>query len=123
MNFQTAAKINLNLKIFPLNEGESLHNLESDMVPISLFDTISIEENEFDEILFNREELNGIESTLHTSLKLMREVNPKFSTKFKIYVEKNIPHGAGLGGGRGPAPWECRPGLRRPGRARWRSRR
>ena len=65
------------------------------MVPISLFDTISIEENEFDEILFNREELNGIESTLHTSLKLMREVNPKFSTKFKIYVEKNIPHGAG----------------------------
>jgi 4-diphosphocytidyl-2-C-methyl-D-erythritol kinase len=99
MNFQTAAKINLNLKIFPLNEGESLHNLESDMVPISLFDTISIEENEFDEILFNREELNGIESTLHTSLKLMREVNPKFSTKFKIYVEKNIPHGAGLGGG------------------------
>jgi len=99
MNFQTAAKINLNLKIFPINEGDSLHNLESDMVPISLFDTISIEENDFDEILFNREELNGIESTLHTSLKLMREVNPKFSTKFKIYVEKNIPHGAGLGGG------------------------
>jgi 4-diphosphocytidyl-2-C-methyl-D-erythritol kinase len=99
MNFQTAAKINLNLKIFPINEGDSLHNLESDMVPISLFDTISIEENDFDEILFNREELNGIESTLHTSLKLIREANPNFSTKFKIYVEKNIPHGAGLGGG------------------------
>ena len=43
MIFQTAAKINLNLKIYPLNKGERLHNLDSDMVPISLFDTISIE--------------------------------------------------------------------------------
>ena len=99
MIFQTAAKINLNLKIYPLNKGERLHNLESDMVPISLFDTISIEESDVDEILFNKGELNEIESTLHTSLRLMREANPEFVTKFKIYVEKNIPHGAGLGGG------------------------
>ena len=99
MIFQTAAKINLNLKIYPLNKGERLHNLDSDMVPISLFDTISIEESDVDEILFNKGELNGIESTLHTSLRLMREANPEFVTKFKIYVEKNIPHGAGLGGG------------------------
>ena len=68
MKINTFAKINLNLKISKEVE-EGLHNINSLMVPINLYDSIEINEidNDFDQIKFDKEgiaDLNTISKSL-----------------------------------------------------------
>ena len=98
MKINTFAKINLNLKISK-EVKEGLHNINSLMVPINLYDSIEINEidNDFDQIKFDKEGISDL-NTISKSLNLLRsQYNlPGF---FEINIAKNIPMEAGLGGG------------------------
>ena len=98
MRLLTSAKINLNLKVSEL-QNSGLHFLDSDMIPIDIYDEISINEAEEDKILFSIEPLNNEYTTVHKALALLRKINSSFKQQFVISIEKNIPLQSGLGGG------------------------
>tara|TARA_Y100000996_G_scaffold306379_1_gene243282 strand:- start:11156 stop:11956 length:801 start_codon:yes stop_codon:yes gene_type:complete len=89
------AKINIGLNIIEkLNTG--FHKIESCFIPISLYDIIEIHENKI-----NKLSLSGIKIDGDTSENIIFKTLNKFrsNSKFKIHLHKNIPIGAGLGGG------------------------
>ena len=98
MRLLTSAKINLNLKVSE-QQNSGLHFLDSDMIPIDIYDEISINEAEEDKILFSIDQLNNEYTTVHKALALLRKINSSFKQQFVISVEKNIPLQSGLGGG------------------------
>jgi len=98
MRLLTSAKINLNLKVSE-QQNSGLHFLDSDMIPIDIYDEISINEAEEDKILFSIEPLNNEYTTVHKALALLRKINSSFKQQFVISIEKNIPLQSGLGGG------------------------
>ena len=98
MRLLTSAKINLNLKVSE-QQNSGLHFLDSDMIPIDIYDEISINEAEEDKILFSIEQLNNEYTTVHKALALLRKINSSFKQQFVISVKKNIPLQSGLGGG------------------------
>ena len=98
MRLLTSAKINLNLKVSE-QQNSGLHFLDSDMIPIDIYDDISINEAEEDKIHFSIEPLNNEYTTVHKALALLRKINSSFKQQFVISVEKNIPLQSGLGGG------------------------
>ena len=98
MRLLTSAKINLNLKVSQ-QQNSGLHFLDSDMIPIDIYDEISINEAEVDTILFSIDQLNNEYTTVHKALALLRKINSSFKQQFVISVEKNIPLQSGLGGG------------------------
>jgi len=98
MRLLTSAKINLNLKVSQ-QQHSGFHFLDSDMIPIDIYDEISINEAEEDKILFSIDQLNNEYTTVHKALNLLRKINSSFKEQFVISVEKNIPLQSGLGGG------------------------
>ena len=98
MKILTSAKINLNLTI---HDGlqDNFHKIESDIIPVGIFDEILINESQKDHIVFNIDKLNDELTTIHKSLSLMRKHNPSFDKSFEIKVHKQIPIESGLGGG------------------------
>ena len=99
MLLQSHAKVNLYLKI-----GKKLksgyHNIQSVMQPIQLHDNISFEKLDEDVIIVqsNNPDLEGKANLAYKAALLLKN---KFKVKegAKIYIEKNIPMSAGLGGG------------------------
>ena len=89
MKLLTSAKINLNLKVFS-EKKDNFHKLSTVMIPIDIFDELEIKESAEDLITYSDESLNGIESTVHKALKLLRKTNPKFDKNFYINVDKKL---------------------------------
>lgn len=89
------AKINKYLKVLGKRE-DGFHEIETLMIPIDLYDYIEIEKSKFD--LF---ECFGENIEDNIVLKALRLFRNKTNVKefVKIKVTKNIPVGAGLGGG------------------------
>lgn len=98
MKIKSNAKINLYLNVY--GKENNLHLIESLMVPISLYDEIEICENEYDVIEGMNIDLKS--NIMYKALCLFRE-NYNTHKKYKIKINKNIPIGAGLGGGSGNA--------------------
>jgi len=94
----TSAKINLNLAI---QNGlqDNFHKIQSDIIPVGIFDEIVIKESRKDKIVFNKDRLNDELTSIHKSLSIMRKFNPSFDKSFEIKVDKQIPIESGLGGG------------------------
>ena len=94
------AKINLDLKVFPLDES-GFHPIKSVMQTISLFDYLTIKINEGDGIVLsgNSKEIPYDEKNIcYKAAKLfLKEV--ALRKKIEIHIEKNIPVCAGLAGG------------------------
>ena len=99
MKLKTSGKINLNLSIGHMRNS-NLHEVESLIVPIDLFDEIDIKINdkEYDEIIFKDNPNLSINSTVHKALLCLRR-NSNLDQFFDIHVNKYIPIEAGLGGG------------------------
>ena len=99
MKINTSGKLNLNLCIRNRSET-NLHEIESLIVPINLFDEIDIEINskEHDEITFKDNPELSDYSTVHKALECLRR-NTALDKFFDISVNKRIPIQAGLGGG------------------------
>lgn len=96
--FNSYAKINLGLSLFGKRE-DGFHNLETVMHEIDLSDEIYIEKALFDkdEIVVEGERIEG-ENLIATTLKYLRDRYEE-CPYFHIRLKKNIPMGAGLGGG------------------------
>ena len=89
------AKINIGLNIIKkLKNG--YHNIESCFCPISLYDIIEIKEGNKDHLSLSGIKING-EISNNIILKALKIFN--CNNKFRIHLHKNIPIGAGLGGG------------------------
>ena len=96
-------KINLFLKVLKkLNNG--YHNIISLITYCKLHDVISISKinDSRDKISFSgrfKKGINEKSNTITSVLNLLRENKFLLNQSFKINIEKNIPHGSGLGGG------------------------
>ena len=96
-------KINLSLRVLKkLKNG--YHNIMSLITFCDLHDVISISEirNLKDKISFSGKFKRGINKKKNTVIKvlnLLRSAQLIESQAFKINIQKNIPHGSGLGGG------------------------
>lgn len=93
------AKINLGLNIISKRE-DGFHNLETIFYPINLNDKISFEKFDYSLFATNNEQLKSeVDSNLVLrALHLLEEVTGR-KLNCKIFLEKHIPIGAGLGGG------------------------
>lgn len=95
------AKINLNLKVFPVDKITKFHPIKSIMQTINLFDYLTISIEDGNEILLdgnNKEIPYDKKNICYKAAKLFFEkINKNY--KCKIYIEKNIPVCAGLAGG------------------------
>ena len=96
-------KINLSLRVLKkLNNG--YHNIVSLITFSKPFDIISISKinHSKDKISFSGKFKEGIDKKLNTAtevLSLLRKNKWLKNQSFKINIQKNIPHGSGLGGG------------------------
>ncbi len=92
------AKINLGLLITE-KRADGYHNLESIFAPINWFDALEIVENKSEEFYLNGQ-LQSPEDRSNLVLKAVDALRTDYYIpNLKIYLEKNIPIGAGLGGG------------------------
>ena len=98
MKYLAHAKINIRLNVLGKNEN-NYHNLSMVNAKVSLADEIVIEENKQNIVEYSVDSLNNLENDL--CLNVLNEITSKFSIekKYYIYIKKNIPMGAGLGGG------------------------
>lgn len=103
MKIQCPAKINLNLKVVNKRE-DGFHNIESVMQTISLYDYLTIDtENSAQTSIVLSGNSNEIPydktNLVYKAAELFLNETQISGKKIKIYIEKNIPISAGLGGG------------------------
>ena len=98
MKKKSFAKINLSLDVVR-KRADGYHELDMIMVPIDLFDTISIEINEEMEMTTNKGYIPiDDKNTVIKAINLLRD-KYHFRENFKIKLVKNTPTQGGLGGG------------------------
>jgi 4-diphosphocytidyl-2-C-methyl-D-erythritol kinase len=94
------AKINLTLDVKRRRE-DGFHEIESLMVPVSVFDRLELAHSEADQLDFTCDDPTlptGDDNLAVRAARLFCETCG-FQPKLRIRLEKQIPHGAGLGGG------------------------
>lgn len=98
MKYNAYAKINLRLNVLGKNEF-NYHNLSMLNAKISLADELEIIESTNNEVEYSVDSLNSLENDI--CLNVLNELIDEFKIKkrYHIYIKKNIPLGAGLGGG------------------------
>lgn len=95
---KSPAKINLGLNIISKRE-DGFHNLETIFYPLKIHDILTFEKSDKDEFIANDEHL--ILDSTNLILRAKQSLEEICGRKFtcKINLDKNIPIGAGLGGG------------------------
>ncbi len=95
---KSPAKINIGLNIIGKRD-DGFHDLETIFYPLLLNDILTFEKADETKLESNSTEINSLQTNLiFTAIELLENiVNRKLNVK--IYLEKNIPIGAGLGGG------------------------
>ena len=99
MILKSFAKINLGLEI-KNKRIDGFHNLNTIMQSVSLFDLIKISKISLNKIFVecNKNVCKMEENLAYKAIKIIFDlINPNFG--IKIDIQKNIPTGAGLGGG------------------------
>jgi len=102
-NIKSYCKINLSLKIIKkLKNG--YHSISTLITFCDLYDIISVSKinTSKDKVIFSGKFSKGIDKKVNTITKvltLLRKQNFIKNQSFKINIQKNIPHGSGLGGG------------------------
>jgi 4-diphosphocytidyl-2-C-methyl-D-erythritol kinase len=94
------AKINLTLEVKGRRE-DGFHEIESLMVPVSVFDRLELSAAEEEGIAFTCSDPSlptGEENLAWRAARLFCD-SFGFVPRLRIHLEKEIPHGAGLGGG------------------------
>ena len=100
MIIKSYAKINLSLNITGKNK-QNYHKIHSIFAFLDIFDKIEIQPSDkYSLIIKNNQQLAGQKDNLITKIiNLLKKEYPKIHNNFTITLEKNIPIGAGLGGG------------------------
>ena len=102
-SLKSFCKINLILRVLKKLKNRH-HEIETLITFCNPYDKITIRKirNLNDKIIFSGKFKRGIDrksNTITKTLYLLREKNLLKKQKFEINIKKNIPHGAGLGGG------------------------
>ncbi len=95
---KSPAKINIGLNIINKRD-DGFHNLETIFYPINLFDEIRFSKSDKFTFNSNDENLNKEKTNLIIRAKELLENEFVTQLPVNIYLKKNIPIGAGLGGG------------------------
>ncbi len=95
---KTPAKINFGLNIIE-KRSDGFHNIETIFYPVDLFDVLTFSAS--DKFIFDsdNEALNNEKDNLVTKAKTLLEEKCGRELKIEIHLKKNIPIGAGMGGG------------------------
>ncbi|MHB1688213.1 MAG: 4-(cytidine 5'-diphospho)-2-C-methyl-D-erythritol kinase [Ignavibacteriaceae bacterium] len=98
IEIKTPAKINFGLNVVE-KRADGFHNIETIFYPVKLFDKLTITKSDRNSFSCNLKTLptDGDNLVLKAKEILEKESGKKFS--LQIELEKNIPVGAGLGGG------------------------
>ena len=98
IELNSVSKINIGLNILNRRD-DGYHNLQTIFYPLLLADKIIFEKS--DKTTFNSDspELNNLKSNLVVDAKNLLEELVKSKLNVRIYIEKKIPIGGGLGGG------------------------
>lgn len=95
---KSPAKINIGLNI--LNKrNDGFHNLETIFYPLNLYDELYFSKSSEFSFISNDEQLNQEKTNLIIKAKELLEFNTQEKLNVRIKLIKNIPIGAGLGGG------------------------
>ena len=95
---KSPAKINIGLNIIRKRE-DGYHDLETIFYPLLLRDILTFEKADNTTLESNSNEINSLKTNLiFTTIELLESIVDR-KLNVKIYLEKNIPLGAGLGGG------------------------
>jgi len=96
--WKAPAKVNLTLRVLgKMDDG--FHALDSLMVPLDLADSLTFEKSSGYELVCDAPGVPVDETNLVTkAVRIFQERTGK-ACAWKVTLEKNIPHGAGLGGG------------------------
>ena len=94
------AKVNLSLRVLRRRD-DGFHDIESLIVPISVFDQLEIEARDADGIDFTCNEPDVPADDTNLVVRAARAFCAAFQIppNLRITLRKEIPHGAGLGGG------------------------
>lgn len=96
--WQAPAKVNLTLKVLGKRE-DGFHDLESLMVPLDLADSLQFEAADCYTLVCDTPGVPLDESNLVSKAVRAFEARIGRDCNWKITLKKNVPHGAGLGGG------------------------
>ncbi len=96
--YKTPAKINLGLYVTEKRQ-DGYHNIETIFYPINLGDKIIIEDSDQFSFSSNNKSLPNDSTNLVVQAKYLLEEYAGEKLNIKLHLEKNIPVGAGLGGG------------------------
>jgi 4-diphosphocytidyl-2-C-methyl-D-erythritol kinase len=94
--YESPAKINLALLVEP-RRTDGLHPLESLVQTIDWLDLLEVEESDEDNVVIDGADIDPEDNLVTRSLKAIRERG--FVPPLDIRLDKQIPIGAGLGGG------------------------
>ncbi|MFC1724203.1 4-(cytidine 5'-diphospho)-2-C-methyl-D-erythritol kinase [candidate division KSB1 bacterium] len=92
------AKINLGLNVLNKRD-DGFHNIETLYIPVTLYDELTIEQNENIFLQTDNSDIPVDErNTVYKAAVLLKN---RFKNNYgcSIFLKKHIPHGAGLGGG------------------------
>ncbi len=98
IEIKSPAKINIGLNITD-KRPDGYHNIETIFYPVKLFDVIKFYKQDFDSFQCNNPRLMNEKNNLIFKAKEMLELKFKRKFNLKIELDKNIPIGAGMGGG------------------------
>src|SRR5215469_12804193 len=98
MKILCPAKINLTLEILG-KRPDGFHELATWMLPVGLYDLLEIEHGSRSSFVSNVAELKGDSSNLVIRAAQLFQEATSIEATHQIRLEKNIPIGAGLGGG------------------------
>lgn len=95
---KTPAKINFGLNVIE-KRADGFHNVETIFYPVDLFDTLTFSESRKYILETDNKILSSEKDNLITKAKNILEDFTQKKLNIKIHLTKNIPIGAGLGGG------------------------
>jgi len=100
MEFLAPAKINLSLRVCG-KRPDGFHEIDTLMAPISIFDTLEMELREKGGLEFTCSDASLPTDESNLAVKAVRHFCTSFGFEpnVRLHLKKEIPHGAGLGGG------------------------
>ncbi|MDD5643981.1 MAG: 4-(cytidine 5'-diphospho)-2-C-methyl-D-erythritol kinase [bacterium] len=99
MKIFAPAKINLFLEVIS-KRGDGYHNIETLIAPVTLFDEIEVFlEGKNIEVICDLKALSGAQNLVYKSAFFLKSLFPSKIKGLKVFIKKNIPVAAGLGGG------------------------
>jgi len=98
LKINAPAKLNLFLEVLSKRKDD-YHNIETVMVPVSLFDEITVDESDKVSVECDNKLLSGKNNLAFKAVLQLKSIFPGKIKGASVYIKKRIPVAAGLGGG------------------------